>query len=95
MSVGGMFTLVVYGQLALEEAKLQGLEGDLIDQIFDFMVRDFSQSAVELYGKPSSTAKQMDFLLKMIRKPEVDNRRYENIWANHVHALKGAYVMNE
>jgi acyl-CoA dehydrogenase len=95
MSVGGMFTLVVYGQLALEEAKLQGLEDDLVDQIFDFMVRDFSKSAVELYGKPSSTPKQMEYLLRMIRKPEVDNRRYEHIWTNHVHALKGAYVMND
>jgi acyl-CoA dehydrogenase len=59
------------------------------------MVRDFSQSAVELYGKRSSTPKQMEYLLKMIRKPEVDNRRYEKVWANHVHALKGVYVMND
>jgi Zn finger protein HypA/HybF involved in hydrogenase expression len=33
MSLGEIFTLVVYGQLMLEEAKLQGLEADLIDQI--------------------------------------------------------------
>jgi acyl-CoA dehydrogenase len=95
MSVGEMFTLVVYGQLALEEAKLQGLEHDLIDQIFDFMVRDFSRFAVELYGKPSSNEKQMEYLLRMIRKPVVDQQRYENIWTGHVHALRDAYVMNE
>jgi acyl-CoA dehydrogenase len=92
--MGEMFTLVVYGQLLLEEAKLQGLETDLVDQIFDFMVRDFSQYAVGLHGKPSSTPAQMKFLLEMIRKPEVDGRRYENIWTNHVHALKDAYVAN-
>jgi len=95
MSLGEIFTLVVYGQLVLEEAKLQELEADLIDQIFDFMVRDFSKFAVQLYGKPSSTEKQMEFFLKMIRKPAVDMRRYDNIWTNHVHALKDAYVMNE
>jgi acyl-CoA dehydrogenase len=95
MSMGEMFTLVVYGQLALEEAKLQGLEADLIDQIFDFMVRDFSKFAVELYGKQSSSQEQMKYLLEMIRKPEVDKRRYENIWTHHVHALKDIYVMNE
>ena len=65
MSVGEMFTLVVYGQLALEEAKLQGLEDDLVDQIFAFMVRDFSRFAVELYGKPSSNEKQMEYLLRL------------------------------
>jgi acyl-CoA dehydrogenase len=95
MSMGEMFTLVVYGQLALEEAKLQGLEADLIDQIFDFMVRDFSKYAVELHGKQSSTQEQMKYLLEMIRKPEVDKRRYENIWTHHVHALKDVYVTNE
>jgi acyl-CoA dehydrogenase len=95
MSMGGLFALVVYGQLMLEEAKLQELEIDLIDQIFDFMVRDFSRSAVELHGKQSSTDKQMEYLLKMIRKPAVDERRYQNIWTNHVHALKDVYVMNQ
>jgi acyl-CoA dehydrogenase len=95
MSLGEIFTLVVYGQLMLEEAKLQGLEADLIDQIFDVIVRDFSKLAVELYGKQSSTPKQMEYSLKMIKKPAVDKRRYENIWTNHVHALKDTYVMNE
>jgi acyl-CoA dehydrogenase len=95
MSMGEMFTLVVYGQLALEEAKLQGLEADLVDQIFDFMVRDFSSYAVRLYGKQSSNERQMDYLLKVIRKPYVDKRRYENIWTHHVHSLKDVYVMSE
>ena len=95
MSLGEIFTLVVYGQLILEEARLQGLEADLIDQIFDVMVRDFSKFAVELYGKQSCTPKQMEYSLKMIKKPAADKRRYENIWTNHVHALKDTYVMNE
>jgi len=95
MSMGEMFTLVVYGQLALEEARLQGLEADLIDQIFDFMVRDFSKFAVELHGKQSSSQEQMKYLLEMIRKPAVDKRRYENVWTHHVHALKDVYVTAE
>jgi acyl-CoA dehydrogenase len=95
MSLGEIFTLVVYGQLMLEEARLQELEADLIDQIFDVMVRDFSKFAVELYGKQSSTPEQMEYCLKMIRKSATDKRRYENIWTNHVHALKDTYVMNE
>jgi len=95
MSLGEIFTLVVYGQLILEEARLEGLEADLIDQIFDFMVRDFSRHALELHGKQSATPKQADYCLKMIRRATVDQRRYGNIWTNHVLALNGAYVMNE
>ena len=95
MSLGEIFTLVVYGQLILEEARLEELEADLIDQIFDVMVRDFSKFAVELYGKQSSTSKQMEYCLKMIKKAAADKRRYGNIWTNHVHALKDTYVMNE
>jgi acyl-CoA dehydrogenase len=95
MSLGDIFTLVVYGQLILEEARIEGLEADLVDQIFDFMVRDFSKCALELHGKQSATPKQAELCLKMIRRAAVDKRRYENIWTNHVHALNGAYVMNE
>jgi acyl-CoA dehydrogenase len=95
MGLGEIFTLVVYGQLILEEAKLQGLPADLIDQVFDVMVRDFSKFAVVLYGKQSSNPKQMEFFLKMIKKPAVDQRRYDNIWNNDVLPLKDAYVMNE
>jgi acyl-CoA dehydrogenase len=95
MSLGEIFTLVVYGQLILEEARLEGLEADLIDQIFDFMVRDFSRHALELHGKQSATPKQAEFCLKMIRRAATDQRRYGNIWTNYVLALNGAYVMNE
>ncbi len=95
MSLGEMFTLVVYGQLILENAKIYDVEDDLIDQIFDFMVRDFSKSAVELYGKPSSTPEQMDYCMRLIRKPLVDEARYKNVWENQVLALKDMYEMNE
>jgi acyl-CoA dehydrogenase len=95
MSLGEVFTLVVYGQLILEEARLEGLEADLIDQIFDCMVRDFSKCALQLHDKQSATPKQAEFCLKMIRRAAVDKRRYGNIWTNHVLALNGAYVMNE
>jgi hypothetical protein len=42
LTLGELFTLVVYGQLVLENAKLTGVEADVVDQLFDFMVRDFS-----------------------------------------------------
>jgi acyl-CoA dehydrogenase len=94
MCLGEIFTLVVYGQLILENAKIYKVEDDLVDQIFDFMVRDFTKFVMQLYSKSSSTPKQMDYCLKMIRKPLVDNVRYQRVWENHVYTLKGIYEMN-
>ena len=72
LAVGELFALVVYGQLILEMASLRGVGADLVDQIFDFMVRDFSKFALQLYSKPSATPAQMELCLKMIRKPDHD-----------------------
>jgi len=95
LALGEIFTLVVYGQLIIESAALSGIEDELLDQIFDFMVRDFSKFALQLYGKPSSTEKQMVASLKMLRKPQTDEGRYQRILANKVYALRDAYEMSE
>lgn len=93
LTAGEMFTLVVYGQLILENAKIYAVEDALLDQIFDFMVRDFSKFALQLYSKPSSTDAQMAACLKLIRKPEVDEDRYRTVWEQHVEGMKGQYAM--
>jgi acyl-CoA dehydrogenase len=92
--LGELFTCVVYGQLILENAKITNVDKDLLDQIFDFRVRDFSKYALQLYSKPSSTEKQMELCMKIIRKPTVDKARYEWVLSNHVYALKDVYEMN-
>ena len=91
---GEIFALVVYAQLILENAKILGVEGALLDQIFDFMVRDFSRLALNLYSKPSSSPAQMERCLGMLRKPVTDEARYAAVWNDHVHALRGAYEMS-
>ncbi|GAB4532736.1 MAG: acyl-CoA dehydrogenase family protein [Anaerolineales bacterium] len=93
LALGEFFALVVYAQLILENARIYGLEDALLDQIFDFMVRDFSAQALNLYGKPSSTPAQMDFCQRMIRKAVHDTGRYDHVWQAHVFAHKGAYEM--
>ncbi len=94
LSLGEMFTLVVYGQLILENAKIYEMEERLVDQIFDFMVRDFSKFALALFSKAGTTEAQMVYLQKMIKKPAVDYDRFAHIWENHVLALKDLYEMN-
>jgi acyl-CoA dehydrogenase len=95
LALGEIFTLIVYGQLVLENAGIYGVGDDLMDQIFDFMVRDLSRFALQLYSKPSSTPGQMERCLKMIRKPSVDPERFGRVWRDHVFALRDAYEMNE
>ena len=94
LTLGEIFTLIAYGQLIIEEAHLDKTDADLMDQIFDVLVRDCSKHALELYSKTGTTAKQMDFCLKMLRKPVRDDDRFGRVWEKHVQALKGAYVMN-
>ncbi|MGB5221603.1 MAG: acyl-CoA dehydrogenase family protein [Polyangiales bacterium] len=90
---GEIFALVAYGQLILENAKIYDISDDLVDQIFDFMVRDFSRHALNLYSKPSSNETQMACCLEMIRKPVSDDARYQRVW-QQVYDLKDEYEMN-
>jgi acyl-CoA dehydrogenase len=94
LSLGELFTLVAYGQLLLEKYKMDNLDKDLVEQIFDFMVRDFSKFALQIYSKPDSTAKQMDLCMKMIKRPVVDTERFNRFWEQNVYALKDTYEMN-
>ena len=90
--VGHLFTLVVYGQLILEQAELTGLDRDVVDQIFDIQVRDFSGYAVALHGKPSSTPAQQEWALAAVRKPVADGARFDRVW-EQVRSYDGAYEM--
>jgi len=95
--LGELFTLCVYGQCILEESKLTNVDDDLIDQIFDFLVRDFSKYALQLYSKNGSTVAQQDACFKMIMKQsctDEDANRSEKIW-KEVEKLDGAYEMNK
>ncbi len=95
LSLGECFTLVVYGQLILENKPIMGIEDDLIEQIFDFMIRDFSKFAVEIHAKPSNSDKQKELALAMIKAPIPNPERFNRIWENEVYALKGQYKMRD
>jgi alkylation response protein AidB-like acyl-CoA dehydrogenase len=91
-SLAQLFTLIPYGQLILEQAQLDGTPDDVVDAVFETLVRDFSAYAVELHGKASSTAAQQQWALESIRKPAGDDGRGDRMYAE-VRALAGAYVM--
>jgi acyl-CoA dehydrogenase len=96
LALGELFALVVYAQLILENTTIYEpeVDADLIDQIFDCLVRDFSMHALQLYSKPNSTPGQMELCLRMLRKPAEDPARFLRIW-EQVHQLKDAYELAE
>ncbi len=91
---GEIFALVVYAQLILENARLYGIDDDLLDQIFEFMVRDVAEHALGLLTQPSSSETQQARCRDMLRKPAHDAARYGRVWQRHVEPLDGAYAMN-
>jgi acyl-CoA dehydrogenase len=92
LTLGELFTLVVYGELILEQAALTDLDADTIDAIFDMLVRDFSSYAVTLHGHPSSTEAQQAWALGHVRKPVGDTDRFLRVW-DQVERNAGAYEM--
>ncbi|PVC91263.1 acyl-CoA dehydrogenase family protein [Streptomyces sp. CS131] len=94
LAVGQLFALVVHGQLILEQARLTGLDEELLDELFAVLVRDFSAHAVELHGKDSATEDQQSWALGAVRRPVVDTDRSTRIW-ERVEALSGAYEMGQ
>jgi len=96
LPLGEMFSIVVYGQLILEQAKLENVEPDIINQIFDFMVRDFAGFALQIYGNHNTRDDQRPFCKEiMLTKAVLDHARYQRIWETYVIALDGEYAMNE
>ena len=79
-------------ELILEQAAITDLDRDVVDQIFDTFVRDFSGYATALHGKASSTEAQQAWAVEHLRKPVVDDERTERVF-ERVKALSGAYAM--
>jgi len=96
LPLGEMFSIVVYGQLILEQAKFDNIEADIINQIFDFMVRDFANFALQIYANHSTKDEQRTFCKDiMLIKAVADPEQYNRVWEKYVFPLNGEYAMNE
>ncbi len=94
LSVGELFTLVAYGHLIIESAKIEGVREDVMNQMFDMYVRDFSAYAVELYGKPINTEVQLEKIMKMIKRPAPMKDEFEKVLREEVYSLVDVYKQN-
>jgi acyl-CoA dehydrogenase len=96
LPLGEMFSIVVYGQLILEQSDIENLDRDILNQIFDFMVRDFASFALQIYGMNNTKEEQRAFCKEiMLIKAAGDEAQYRRVWEKYVLALNGEYQMNE
>jgi len=96
LPLGEMFSIVVYGQLILEQAKFDNVDPDIINQIFDFMVRDFTRFALQIYGTHTTRDEQRAYCKDiMLIKAQQDDAQYNRVWGKYVFTLNGEYAMNE
>ena len=92
LSLAELFTLLPTAQLILEQAELTDADPDIVDLIFEWLVRDFSTYAIDLHGKASSTEAQQRWAIESVRKPVIDTPRDERVY-REVRGLADAYVM--
>ena len=84
--------LIVYGQLILEQAKIVDLDPDVVDTIFEVLVRDFSANAVTMHGKSGANDAQRAWAVGAARAPITADDRFAKMWAE-VAGLSTAYAM--
>jgi len=90
---GELFTNIAYAQLILENGRIYGVDDDVMDQIFDFLVRDFSIAALRMVLDHDNSAEQEASFRQMLRKPVLDRERSARVWEGQVWALKDQYEM--
>lgn len=94
LAVGELFTMVAYGQLIIESARIEGVRDEILNQMFDVYIRDFSKYALELYGKPQNSEAQLDKILKIIKRPVPNPEEFKDVLMTDVYSLIDAYIQN-
>lgn len=95
LAAGELFTLIVYAQLILENSKIYATDRDVLEQIFTFLVKDFSAYALQMILSHENSDAQEEIFNKMIKKPVKDGDGFSRVWTEQVLALRDQYTMNE
>ena len=91
LALGEMFTLIVYAQLILENSKIHSISPALLDEIFNFLVRDFAQFALTQLSNYDNSEQQEEFLKSMMKRPILNPTTVQSLWENEVKPLQGTY----
>jgi acyl-CoA dehydrogenase len=92
LAAGELFTLIVYAQLILENSRIYATDKDILEQIFTFLVKDYSAFALQMILSHENSVEQEEIFNKMIKKPIKDGQGFQRVWES-VLALKDQYVM--
>ena len=92
LAAGELFTLIVYAQLILENAKLYQVDEPLLEQIFDFLIRDYSAFALQMVLNHSNLPEQEKIYRNMLKKPAQNQRHFEQLWSEVI-GLEDCYQM--
>ena len=91
LSAGELFTLAVYAQLVLENVNIMKVSAELLEQIFSFLIQDFSRAALAMIIGQDNSAEQEKLFNQMIMKPVADRQGFARVWDEEVYPLKDAY----
>ncbi len=91
LAAGELFTLIVYAQLILEEKDIYGIDDDLLEQIFGFLIRDYSSYALKMVVGYENSAKQEEIYRRMIMKPAMAKGSFNRVFEKQVLVLKDSY----
>lgn len=94
LAVGELFTMVAYGHLIIESAKIEKISDAVMNQMFDLFIRDFSAFAQELYGKPHNSDAQLEKIQKMFKRPVPNKEEFEKVLNDEVYSLVDVYHQN-
>lgn len=94
LAAGELFTLIVYAQLILENSRIYNTDADVLEQIFTFLVKDYSAFALQMILSHENSAAQEEIFHRMIKKPVNNGAGFTRVW-DTVHALKDQYSMNQ
>lgn len=95
LAAGELFTLIVYAQLILENARIYNIDDSLLEQIFTVLVQDFTRAALQMVIGYENSPEQEELYREMMKKPAMDREGFDRVWKDDVYALRGRYVMND
>jgi acyl-CoA dehydrogenase len=67
---------------------------DLLEQIFSFLVSDFSGYALKMVLGHENSEGQEELFRRMLKKPHMDRACFNRVFEDQVVSLKDAYRMN-
>ena len=94
LAAGELFTLIAYAQLILENSQIYSVDDDLMEQIFTFLVKDFSRFALRMLLDHNNSAAQQELFRQMIKQPLLDDARFDRVWTGQVLVLRDCYEMS-